>query len=54
MQHDRLKLVDPEDSADAATDGTTELFAVPAAPESSVRRLRVVDADEGPFPDDAA
>ena len=56
MRHDRLKLVVPEDSANAATDGSTELFAVPATPGSwiSVRRLRVVDADEGPLPDDAA
>ena len=54
MQHDRLKLVVPEDSARAATNGSAELSAVPAMPDSSVRRLRVVDADEGPFPDDAA
>jgi len=54
MRHDRLKLIVPEDGAKAATDGTTELFAVPATTETSVRRLRVVDADEGPLPDDAA
>ncbi len=53
MRDDRLKLVVCEDGAKAATDGTTE-FAVPATPESSVRRLRLVDADEGPLPDDAA
>ena len=38
----------------AATDGSTELLAVPATPDSGARRLRVVDADEGPLPDDAA
>ena len=54
MRHDRLKLVVPEDSAKAATDGTTELLAVPATPDPAMRRLRVVDADEGPLPDDAA
>jgi len=54
MQHDRLKLVLSEDRTHAATDGSTDLFAVPATPDSSVRRLRVVDVDEGPPPDDAA
>ena len=54
MQHDRLKLVVSEDRAHAATDGSTELYAVPATPDSSVRRLRVVDGDEGPPPDGAA
>jgi hypothetical protein len=54
MRHDRLKLVIPEDSANAVTDGKTELFAVPATPNSPVRLLRVADADEGLPPDDAA
>ena len=54
MRHVRLKLVVPEDSAHAATDGSTEFLAVPATPDSFVRRLRVVLADEGPLPDDAA
>jgi hypothetical protein len=54
MRHNRLKLVVPEDSTKAATDGSTESRAVPATPDSSVLRLRVVDADGGPLPDDAA
>jgi hypothetical protein len=54
MQQNRLKLVVSEEPAHAATDGSTELFAVPAAPDSSVRRLRVMDSGEGPPPDDAA
>jgi hypothetical protein len=52
MRHNRLKLVEPENSA--TTDGTTELPAVPARPDSGMRRLRLVDADEGATPDDAA
>jgi hypothetical protein len=54
MRHDRLKLVVPEDGAPAATDRSTELLGTPAPPDSAVRRLHVVDADEGPLPDDAA
>jgi hypothetical protein len=52
MRQDWLKLVVGEDSA-KATGGSTELSVVPP-PDSSVQRLRVVDADEGPNPDDAA
>ncbi len=54
MRHDRLKLVVPEDSVRAVTDGSAELVAVPTTPDSSVRQLRVVEVDEGPLPDDAA
>jgi hypothetical protein len=54
MRYPRLKLVVPEDSAHAAVDGSSESFAVPAMPDSSVQLMRVVDADEGPPPDDAA
>ena len=54
MRRDRLKLIVPEDSAPAATDRSTELLGTPAPPDSAVRRLHVVDADEAPFPDDAA
>lgn len=53
MRHNRLKLVIPENSA-TTTDGTTELFAVPAMPDSVIRRLQLVDAGEGSPPDDAA
>jgi hypothetical protein len=54
MRHDRLQLVVDEKSAKATTDGPTELPAVPANPDSGLRRLRLVDADEGAPPDDAA
>ena len=54
MRHNRLKLVVPENSATTATDGTEELPAVPARPDFGIRRLRLVDADEGAPPDDAA
>jgi len=54
MRHDRLKLVVPEDRANAGTAGTTDRPEQSATPDPGVRRLRVVDADEGPPPDDAA
>ncbi len=53
MRHNWLKLVVGEDSA-KATGGSTELSVVPPTPDCSVQRLRGVDADEGPNPDDAA
>ena len=53
MRHDWLKLVVGEESG-KTTGGSTELSVVPPTPDSSVQRLRVVDADEGPSPDDAA
>jgi hypothetical protein len=54
MQHDRLKLVVPDEGANATTDTTTDRLEIPTTPDPGVRRLRVVDADEGPPPDDAA
>ena len=54
MPHNRLKLVVPENSATAATDGTTESLVVVGTPDPDVRRLRLVDSEEAPFPDDAA
>ena len=54
MRHNRLKLVVPEDNATTATDDTKEFLAVPATLDSGIRRLRLVDADEGAPPDDAA
>jgi hypothetical protein len=53
MRHARLRLVAAEDSGTVAL-GSTELCVVPPIAESSVERLYVVDADEGPLPDDAA
>jgi len=54
MRHDRLKLVVPEDRANAGTDGTTDRLETSATPDPGVRLLCVVDIDEGSFPDDAA
>ncbi len=54
MRHDRLKLVVPEDNAIAVTDGKTDRLEMAATPDPDMRLLRVVDADEGPLPDDAA
>ena len=34
MRHDRLKLVVPEDNANAVTDGKTDRLAMPATPDS--------------------
>jgi hypothetical protein len=53
MRHDRLKLVVPENSA-AMTDGASEVAVVSAMPGSDLRRLRLVETDDRPFPDDAA
>jgi hypothetical protein len=54
MRQNRLKLVVPECSVKAATEGMTEVRAVPPAPDAGIRRLRLVDPDEGPPSDDAA
>jgi len=54
MRHSRLKLVEPEKSAKATTDATTELSAVTGMPDAVTRRLRLVDPREGTPPDDAA
>ena len=54
MRHNRLRLVVPENRAQATIDGPTELSAVPTTSDSGVRRLRVMDTDEGASPDDAA
>ncbi len=54
MRHDRLKLVVPDESEKAATDVTTDRLDIRATPDPGIRWLRVVDAGEGPLPDDAA
>ena len=54
MRNNRLQLVVAKNSAKATTDTPTELSAVPAMPDSGMRCLRLVDADEGTPPDDAA
>jgi hypothetical protein len=54
MRRTRLNLVVLENGVTAATDGATETPAVPVIPDSAMRRLRLVDADEGAPPDDAA
>ena len=54
MRRNRLKLVVLENGKTAATDGPTEIPAVAARADSAMRRLRLVDADEGAPPDDAA
>ena len=52
MRRKRLKLVVPE--ASATTEGTTGLPAVAAMPRAVAPLLRLVDADGGASPDDAA
>ncbi len=54
MRRNRLKLVVLENGVTAATDGATESPAVAARADSATPRLRLVDADEGAPPDDAA
>jgi hypothetical protein len=53
MPHNRLKLVVPENGP-AATDGATEPLVVTGTPDPELRRLRLVESEEPPFPDDAA
>jgi hypothetical protein len=54
MRQDRLKLVVAENGATSATDGTTELPAEAAMPDSCTWRLRLVESGEEAPPDDAA
>ena len=54
MRRNRLKLVVLEDGVTAATDGAMETPALAARPDSAMRRLRLIDAEEGAPPDDAA
>jgi hypothetical protein len=54
MRRNRLKLVVLESGVTGAPDGSTEVPAVPTRPDSAMRRLRLIDADEGAPPDDAA
>ena len=54
MRPNRPKLVVLENGKTATTDGPTEIPAVVAREDSATRRLRLVDADEGAPPDDAA
>jgi hypothetical protein len=54
MRHNRLRLVVPENRAATNTDDSTGLSAVTARPDSGIPRLRLVEADEGAPPDDAA
>jgi hypothetical protein len=53
MPHNRLKLVAPDNGA-AAADGSTEPAVATATRDPGLRRLRLVESEEAPFPDDAA
>jgi hypothetical protein len=52
MRHIRLKLVISENTA--KTDNTAELVSVPGQRDLDHCPLRLLDADEGSVPDDAA
>ena len=54
MPRDRLTLVGPEDTMPSAIVNSADALAVVTTQDAPVRSLRVVDADEGPLPDDAA
>jgi hypothetical protein len=54
MQRDRLKLVVPENRAAATSDDPTASSAVTERPDAGVRRLHLVESDDGSPPEDAA
>jgi hypothetical protein len=54
MRNNRLQLVGPENNPKTTTDVPTELSAAPAMPDAVMRQLRLVEADDGGPPDDAA
>jgi hypothetical protein len=54
MRRDRLKLVVPENRAATTSDGPTDSSAMTEKPDSSIRRLRLVESDDGAPPEDAA
>jgi hypothetical protein len=54
MNRNRLKLVDPEDVANASGDGAEAALASPAGLSAETPFLRLVQGDEGGLPEDAA
>jgi hypothetical protein len=54
VRRDRLRLVVPENRAAATTDDPTDLSAVAERSSSGIRRLPLVESDDGAPPEDAA
>ena len=54
MKRNRLTLVAPEEAVDVPSDDATNSPQVLTTREAGAPRLHLVQADEGPFPDDAA
>jgi len=54
MRSNRLQLVVPENRAMASTDVPAGPSEVTAMPDAVVRRLGLMEADDGEPPDDAA
>jgi hypothetical protein len=54
MRRDRLKLVVPENRAASTSGDPTDLSAVTERPDFGIRRLRLVESDDGAPPEDAA
>jgi hypothetical protein len=54
MNRNRLKLVVPEDTANESREGEEHALGSMARSSAETQFLHLVQADEGPFPDDAA
>ncbi len=54
MRRNRLRLVVPENRAAAATDDPADSSAVAERPYSGIRRLPLMESDDGAPPEDAA
>ena len=54
MRRHRLQLVVPEEHATGAANGPADDHAERGRPDSTLQGLRLVEADEGVSPDDAA
>jgi hypothetical protein len=54
MERNRLTLVALEDGVDVPNDDETNPPPVPTTQDSGAPTLRLVQVDEGSFPDDAA
>jgi hypothetical protein len=54
MRRDRLKLIVPENGAAATSDEPTYLSAMTERSDAGIRRLRLVESEDGAPPEDAA
>jgi hypothetical protein len=54
MRRHRLKLIVPENRTAATSDDLTDLSAVTERADAGIRRLRLLESDDGAPPEDAA